>query len=80
MVIRRMAHRLQTKEIKRIPFIKRGIGDKDEIARRRRRRFYDDGITLLRLLDAGLTIPSGKTIVHPLARQRRELVKIQFLR
>ncbi len=32
----------------------------------------------LRLLDAGLTIPSGKAIVYPLARQRRELVEIQL--
>ena len=80
MVIRRMAHRFQTEEIKRISFIKRRVGNKDEITRCRWRRFHDDGITFLRLLDAGLTIPSGKTIVHPLARQRRGLVKIQFLR
>ena len=63
-----------------ISFIKRRVGNKDEITRCRWRRFHDDGITFLRLLDAGLTIPSGKTIVHPLARQRRVLVKIQFLR
>ena len=80
MVIWRMAHRFQTEEIKRISFIKRRVGNKDEITWCRWRRFHDDGVPLLRLLDAGLTIPSGKAIVYPLARQRRELVEIQLLR
>ena len=31
MVIRRMTHRFQTEEIKRISFIKRRVGNKDEI-------------------------------------------------
>ena len=80
MVIRRMTHRLQAEEIKRIPFIKRRVRNKDEITRCGRRRFHSDGVTLLWLLNACLTIPSGKTIVHPLTRQRRELIEIQLQR